>query len=95
MSAQGTLAPRVRWLAVLPVMASLVAVLAVVADEPLKNPYTGDAKAIEEGHQLFLDTGLLRLPRPPRRRRNGSESYRCRKSMDLQANRRDVVPHDQ
>jgi cytochrome c(L) len=57
MSSQGILSPRVRWRAALPIIASLAAISAVSADEPLKNPYTGDAKAIEEGHQLFLDTG--------------------------------------
>jgi cytochrome c(L) len=57
MSSQGIRSPRVRWLAALPIIASLAAISAVSADEPLKNPYTGDAKAIEEGHQLFLDTG--------------------------------------
>ena len=57
MSSQGILSPRVRWLVAFPIIASLVAISAVSADEPLKNPYTGDAKAIEEGHQLFLDTG--------------------------------------
>jgi cytochrome c(L) len=57
MTARGALARRVRLLAVLSVVASLVVGLAVVADEPLKNPYTGDAQAIEEGHQLFLDSG--------------------------------------
>jgi cytochrome c(L) len=57
MSFQGILSPRVRWLVAFPIIASLAAISAVSADEPLKNPYTGDAKAIEEGHQLFLDTG--------------------------------------
>jgi cytochrome c(L) len=27
------------------------------AEGPLKNPYTGNQQAIEEGHQLFLSTG--------------------------------------
>ena len=57
MTARGAFARRVRLLAVLSVVASLVVGLAAVADEPLKNPYTGDAQAIEEGHQLFLDSG--------------------------------------
>ena len=37
--------------------ASLLTISSVWADEPLKNPYTGNAQAIAEGHQLFLDTG--------------------------------------
>lgn len=35
----------------------LMAAGASIADEPLKNPYTGNAQAIREGHQLFLDAG--------------------------------------
>ncbi len=35
----------------------LASSLTARADEPLKNPYTGNPQAIEEGHQLFLDTG--------------------------------------
>ena len=31
--------------------------LAAGAEGPLKNPYTGNQQAIEEGHQLFLSTG--------------------------------------
>jgi cytochrome c(L) len=57
MSSQGILSPRVRWFVAFSIIASLWAISTVSADEPLKNPYTGDAKAIEEGHQLFLDTG--------------------------------------
>jgi len=37
--------------------AGLAAASAASADDALKNPYTGDPQAIEEGHQLFLDTG--------------------------------------
>ena len=29
------------------------------AQEPTKNPYTGDAAAIEEGKRLFLETGCV------------------------------------
>jgi cytochrome c(L) len=38
-------------------LASLAVGWTVAADEPLKNPYTGNQQAIAEGHQLFLDTG--------------------------------------
>ena len=38
-------------------LASLVVGSTVAADDPLKNPYTGNEQAIAEGHQLFLDTG--------------------------------------
>jgi cytochrome c(L) len=57
MGSQGILSPRVRRLAAFAIIAAVVAVSTVSADEPLKNPYTGDAQAIEEGHQLFLDNG--------------------------------------
>ena len=48
---------RSRLFAALLVTAFLLTFSFVWADEPLKNPYTGNAKAIAEGHQLFLDTG--------------------------------------
>jgi cytochrome c(L) len=37
--------------------ATLAAMPTAAAEQVLKNPYTGTPKAIEEGHQLFLDTG--------------------------------------
>ncbi len=39
------------------VLACLALGSTAAADEPLKNPYTGNEPAIAEGHQLFLDTG--------------------------------------
>ncbi len=48
---------RSRLFAALLVTAFLLTFSFVWADEPLKNPYTGNAQAIAEGHQLFLDTG--------------------------------------
>jgi cytochrome c-L len=57
MGSQAILPPRARRLVVFAIIASLMAMSIVSADEPLKNPYTGNAEAIEEGRQLFLDTG--------------------------------------
>jgi cytochrome c(L) len=57
MGSEGILLPRMHQIAMLSITATLVGFSTVSADEPLKNPYTGNAQAIEEGHQLFLDTG--------------------------------------
>jgi len=57
MGSQGGRAPLAHRLALFLVMAALEAISTVRADEPMKNPYTGDAQAIAEGHQLFLDSG--------------------------------------
>ena len=57
MSTPGCPSHRVCWLVGFVLVATFAVTSVVSADEPLKNPYTGDAKAIEEGHRLFLDTG--------------------------------------